>query len=154
MKRLLFFTVLVSAITMIGFWGGKKVCMLMWPGSLNPSQAWYFSLGLNPEQADSLKKLDSAFRKDTDKICMRICRERLELLNLMRDPHAKPGAVYRKIEEISTMQTSLEKEIATHILKVKKDLTPEQSEAYLNTIRQELEQTIKQSGYGEILKQV
>ncbi len=154
MRRLLVFTILVSAITLIGFWGGKKACMLMWPGSLNPSQAWYFSLGLSLEQAESLKELDSAFRKDTDKICMRICKERLELLNLMRDPKAKPEAVYQKIEEISAMQTSLEKEIATHILRVKKDLTPEQSEAYLDKIRQELHESIRRSGYGEILKQV
>src|SRR5207249_9037648 len=142
----------IAAVTLAGFYGGRKVCMLMWPGSVNPKQSWYFNLGLNPEQASSLKKLDSAFRNDTDKICMRVCKERLELLKLMRDPQAKPDTIYKKIEEIGAMQVSLEKQIATHILKVKKDLTPEQSEAYLNTIRRELEQTIKQSGYGEILK--
>lgn len=154
MKKLLIFTVLISAITLAGFWGGRKICMLMWPGSLNPSQSWYFNLGMNAKQAESLKKLDSAFRKDTDKVCMRICKERLDLLNMMRDPNVKPDAVYRKIEEIGVLQISLEKEIATHILKVKKDLSPEQSEAYLNTIRQELRESIKQSGYGEVLKQV
>lgn len=153
MKKLLIFTVLISVITLAGFWGGRKMCMLMWPGSVNPTQNWYFNLGLSPAQAESLKKLDSAFRKDTDKVCMRICKERLELLNMMRDPNIKPDAVYKKIEEIGTLQVSLEKEIATHILKVKKDLSPEQSEAYLNTIRQELRESIKQSGYGEILKQ-
>ncbi len=154
MRKLFLLTVLISAITLVGFWGGKKACMLMWPGSVRPSQAWYFSLGLNPEQAQSLKRVDSAFRKDTDKLCMRVCKERLELLNLMRDPNVKPEVVYKKIEEIGALQVSIEKEIATHILKVKKDLTAEQSEAYLNTIRRELQESIKQSGYGEILKEV
>ena len=154
MKKLLFFTVLISAVTLGSFWGGQKVCMLMWPGSVNPKGAWYFNLGLNQDQGESLKRLDSLFRKDTDKICMRVCKERLELLNMMRDPKADPQAIYKKIEEIGVLQVSLEKEIATHILKVKKDLTPEQSEAYLNTIRHELEHTIKQSGYGEVLQQV
>ncbi len=154
MKKLLFFTVLISAVTLAGFWGGRKVCMLMWPGSVNPSGAWYFNLGLNQEQAESLKKLDSLFRKDTDKVCMRVCKERLELLNMMRDPKADPKVIYKKIEEIGALQVSLEKEIATHILKVKKDLTPEQSEAYLNTIRKELRESIKQNGYGEILNEV
>lgn len=153
MKRLILFTTLIAAVTLAGFYGGKRVCMLMWPGSVNPNQSWYFNLGLNPDQANSLKKLDSTFRNDTDKICMRVCKERLELLKLMRDPQTKPEVIYKKIEEIGAMQVSLEKEIATHILKVKKDLTPEQSDAYLNTIRHELEQTIKQSGYGEILSQ-
>ena len=129
------------------------MCMLMWPGSLNPNQSWYFNLGMNAKQAEALKKLDSAFRKDTDNICMRICKERLDLLNMMRDPNVNSDAVYKKIEEIGAVQVSLEKEIATHILKVKKDLSPEQSEAYLNTIRQELHEAIKQSGYGEVLKQ-
>lgn len=153
MKKLLIFAVLISVVTLAGFWGGRKMCMMMWPGSLNPSQSWYFNLGLNPEQAQSLKNLDSAFRKDTDKVCMRICKERLDLLNMMRDPKTDPNAVYKKIEEIGALQVSLEKGIATHILKVKKDLSPEQSEAYLNTIRQELRDSIKQSGYGEVLKQ-
>lgn|SRR3989338_3821259 len=152
MKKLLIFTVLISAVTLAGFWGARKVCMLMWPGSLNPNQMWYSNLGLNPEQAESLKKLDSAFRQDTDKVCMRICKERMELLNLMRDPNTKPEAVYKKIEEIGAMQVGLEKEIATHILKVKQDLTPEQSEAYLNRIRAELHDSIKQAGFGEVLK--
>lgn len=152
MRKLLIFTVFISAVTLAGFWGARKVCMLMWPGSLNPKQIWYSNLGLSPGQAESLKKLDSAFRGDTDKVCMRICKDRLELLNLMRDANTKPEAIYKKIEEIGAMQISLEKEIATHILKVKQDLSPEQSEAYLNRIRQELHDTIKQAGFGEVLK--
>ena len=153
MKKLLFLTVLISAMTLAGYWGGQKVCMmLMWPGSLNPSQAWYFNLGLTPEQAQSLKQLESTFRKDTDKVCMRICKERLELLKLMRADKVDTEAVYKKIEEIGLLQVSLEKEIATHILEVKKDLTPEQSQSYLNHIREELLKSMKQSGYGENLE--
>ena len=152
MRKLLIFTVLISAVTLAGFWGAKKVCMLMWPGSLNPNRIWYSNLGLNPEQAESLKKVDSAFRGETDKVCMWICKERLELLNLMRNPKAKPEEIYKKIEEIGALQVSLEKQIATHILEVKKDLTPEQSEAYLNRIQRELHESIKQSGYAEALR--
>jgi len=151
MKKLLFFAILISSLTLAGFWGGKKMCMLMWPGSVNPSQSWYFNLGLNNEQAESLKKMDFAFREKTDKICMRICKERIDLLNMMRNSKADPEAIYKKIEEIGTVQISLEKEIATHILQVKKDLTPEQSEAYLNKIREELRLSMKQSGYNEVL---
>lgn len=154
MKKLLIVTLLISGITLFGFWGGRKICMRMWPGSLNPSQNWYFNLGLTSEQAESLKRLDSAFRKDTDKVCMRICKERLELLNLMRDPKARPAEVYKKIEDIGAMQISLEKEIATHILKVKKDLTLEQSEAYLSRIHEELRDSIQQAGYGEVLEAI
>lgn len=153
MRKLLAFAVLISVVTIAGFWGGRKVCMLMWPGSVNPSGAWYFNLGLNDKQADSLKRLESGFRKDADKFCMRICKERLELLNMMKDPKVKPDLIYKKIEEVGALQVSLEKQIATHILQVKNDLTPEQSEAYLNRIHRELADSIKQAGYGEVLNQ-
>jgi Spy/CpxP family protein refolding chaperone len=154
MKKLLVFTVLVAAVTLAGFWGGRKVCMmLMWPGSVNPSQQWYFNLGLTAEQAASLKQLELSFRKDTDPLCIRICKERLELLKLMKSDRVDREAIYQKIEEIGALQTSLEKEIATHILEVKKDLTPEQSEVYIGHIREELYASISRSGYGEVLKQ-
>lgn len=153
MKKLLFFTVIVSLVTLGGFFGGKKVCMMMWPGSVNPSQAWYFELGLNPPQAEALKKLETSFRDRTDKLCMKICEERLKLLNQMRRGHVDREAVYRKIEEIGALQVSLEKEIATHILNVKDDLTPAQSQAYLDRIHEQFLDSLKKSGYDEILKQ-
>jgi len=150
MKKLLLYTILISAITLAAFWGARKACMMMWPGSLNPSQQWYFNLGLSPEQAQVLKNMDSLFRKDTDKFCMWICKERLELLNMIRS-NVSPELVYKKIEDIGAMQVSLEKEIASHILKVKQDLSPAQSEAYLGRIREELQDSIRQAGFGEVL---
>lgn len=153
MKKLLLFTVLISAVTLIGFFGGKKACMMMWPGSVNPSQAWYFALGLNSEQAEALKKLDGSFRRDSDKLCMTICKERLELLNLMKDKNADQRVIHRKIEEIGKLQVFLEKQIADHILRVKKDLTPEQSSVYLERVHQEIRRSIQEGGYGEALKQ-
>lgn len=153
MRKLILFTFLISVATLVGFWGGKKVCMhFMWPASVNPNQAWYFNLGLSPEQAESLKSLESTFRPNADRFCTIICKERLELLNLMRNPDAKPEEIYQKIEAIGALQISLEKEIATHILEVKKDLTPDQAEAYLNRIQRELYRSIEKSGYGEALK--
>ena len=125
----------------------------MWPGSMNPSQAWYLELGLNPSQAESLKKDEMSFRERTDKLCMKICQERLRLLGQMREKNTDRLALYRKIEEIGVLQVSLEKEIATHILNVKDDLTPEQSQAYLDRIHAEFRDSLKKSGYGEILKQ-
>ena len=153
MKKLLFFTVIISLVTLGGFFGGRKVCTMMWPGSVNPSQAWYFELGLNPQQAESLKKLETSFRDRTDKLCMTICEERLKLLNQMKDKSVDRQAVYRKIEEIGALQVSLEKEIATHILNVKDDLTPAQSQAYLDRIHEQFRDSLRKSGYDEVLKQ-
>jgi len=151
MKRLLIFAVLISAVTLAGFWTAPKICMMMWPGSVHPSQSWYFALGLNVAQEKALKEAEASFREETDKLCMQICSQRLELLNLMRDPKVSQDAVYQKIEQIGRLQITLEKEIATHILQVKKNLTPAQSEVYLGRIRQELAESIRQSGFGEVL---
>lgn len=153
MKKLILFTLLISIVTLASFWGGKKMCMSMWPGSVNPSQNWYFALGLNLEQAQVLKKLDGSLRQDSDKLCMTICKERLEFMNLMKDKNVGQEVIYRKIEKIGEIQVLLEKQIASHILQVKKDLTPEQSQAYLNRIREELRQSIIKNGYGEVLNQ-
>ena len=153
MKKLLAFTLIISLVTLGGFFGGKKVCMMMWPGSMNPNQAWYFELGLDTQQVESLKKLENSFRERTDKLCMKICGERLKLLNQMKEKNVDRQIVYRKIEEIGALQVSLEKEIATHILNVKDDLTPEQSQAYLDRIHEQFRDSLKKSGYGEILKQ-
>ena len=154
MKKLILFTVLISVVTLGGFWGGKKVCMMMWPGSVNPSQNWYFALGLNSEQAESLKNLDASFRQDADKLCMTICKERLNLLNLMKQKGANQEVINKKIEAIGGLQVLLEQQIAAHILEVKRNLTPEQSQAYLDRIHEELRNSVRQSGYGEILKGV
>lgn len=154
MKRLLFLVALVSLVTLSGFWGAKKMCLMMWPGSLNPSQSWYYSLGLTPEQEASLKKIDALFRTKGDKLCMRICGERLGLLNLIRGKDPDRRLIHQKIEEIGRLQVELEKMIAEHILKVKNGLTPAQSEAYLHRVHEELAGTIQKLGYGEALKQI
>lgn len=153
MKKLIFFTVLISLVTLVSFWGGKKVCMLMWPASINPSQSWYSAVGLNSEQAETLRNLDSSFRKDADKLCMTICKERMELLNLMKSDHASAEEVNKKVEKIGNLQIVLEKQIANHILEVKKDLTPAQRDIYLKRVHQEVTQSIQEGGYGEVLRQ-
>lgn len=145
-------TLFISGLTLLGFWGGRKFCMtMMWPGSVNPTQSWYFGLGLNDEQAQALQREETSFREGTDQLCIRICKMRLDLLGKMRDHRADPALVSKKIEEIGNLQILLEKEIAAHILKVKKSLTPEQSQAYLDRIHQELRESIQRSGYGEAL---
>ncbi len=153
MKKVILFAVLVSVVTLFSFWGGKKVCMMMWPGSINPSQSWYYSLGLTAEQETSLNKMDASFRKDGDKLCMQICKGRLDLLNLIKEKNPNEALVHQKIEEVGKLQILLEKTIADQILEVKKNLTPAQSEAYLDRVHKEISRSIEKSGYSEALKQ-
>ena len=152
MKKLLIFSAVIAGVTLIGFWAGKKTCMMMCQGPLKPNPYCHFALDLNPQQAQSLEKMESGFRKDADKICMQICKERWALVQLIGDKAASPDAINKKIEEIGAMQVSLEKEIAAHILEAQKTLTPQQSEAYLDRLKAELSQSIQKSGYGEVIE--
>lgn len=151
MKRLLVFALIVSAVTLAGYWTGRKVCMTMWPGSLNPAPRWYANLGLNREQADALRAKDAAFRRVADGLCVRVCMGRMQLLTLMEKPEVSHEEVFRKIEEVGALQVQVEQEIASHILAVRQHLTPEQSAAYLARVRAQLQESIRQTGYTNVL---
>ncbi len=152
MKKLLIFTVIVSAVTLGGLWSGKKFCTMMsLPLGGRSGQAIYSEMGLDAAQTESVRKLEASFRKEADALCMRICEERVRLLKEMKDKRVSPDVLYKKNEEIGQLQISLEKKVIAHILQVNKGLTSSQSEAYLERIYQQQCQMIAQSGYGEIL---
>ena len=152
MKKLLIFTLIISSVTLGGLWSGKKFCTMMsMPVGARSSQAIYSELGLDTSQTESVRRLEASFRKDADAMCMRICEERVRLLEQMKDKRVSPDVLYRKTEEIGQLQISLEKKVVAHILEVDKSLTPSQSKAYLERIYQQQCQMIAQSGYGESL---
>jgi Spy/CpxP family protein refolding chaperone len=143
MKKLLLFAVLISAVTLVGFWGGRKACTaLMWPSSLNASQSWLSGLGVSPSQEKTLKEMDASFRRQSDRACIEICRERMELLNRMNDPEASSENILAKVEAIGSQQTAMEKMLVAHMLEVRKHLTPEQSKVYLERVRREFQKSI------------
>ncbi len=153
MKKLLLFTVIVSAVTLGGLWSGKKFCSMMsMPG--RSSQAMYSEMGLDASQTESVRKLETAFRKEVDALCMRICEERVDLLKEIKNKRISHEAIDKRVEEIGQLQISLEKKVISHILQVDKGLTPSQSAAYLERIYQRQCQMAAQSGYGENLNKM
>ena len=156
MKRLIFIILLVALIpivTLVSFWGGKQVCMLMMSGQTSITTLKdYSGLNLSAQQKQMLRGLEANFQKEAMPICMNICRERMNLTNLMADKNTNPVLIHKKIEEIGALQIGLEKKTADHILEIGKILTPEQSQAYLKEIQRELQNSIMQSGYSEALK--
>ena len=134
MKRLILFTVLISGLTMAGFFGGKKVCTMMQPENLGAGRAWHSQLGLNSGQTEAFDRMEVSFRKEADALCARVCRERADLLQAMKEEKMESAAVDKKIEEIGRLQVLLEKKVASHILNVGKILTPAQRKTYLDKI--------------------
>ena len=153
MKKLLIFAAVVAVATLLGFWGGMKTCVMMCGGMMKANPYCHYASDLDSGQAQSLGKLETDFRQGADKTCMRICKERWELLKLIEGNPADMQAINKEIEEIGAMQVSLEKDIAAHILEAQKTLTPQQSKAYMERMKAQLGQSICNSGYGEVLKE-
>ena len=152
MKKLLIFTLIVSTVTLGGLWSGRKFCTMMsMPAGERSGQALYSELGLDASQKEIVRKLEASFRKEVDELCMRVCRERMNLFEQMKDGRTSPETIDKKIEEIGQLQISLEKKVAAHILTINQNLTRPQSTAYLKRIYQQQCQMISQSGYGGIL---
>lgn len=153
MKKIFFFSLVIAGVTLLSFWGGKKACERMCQGTSKPNPYCHFALDINPQQARSLGQLESGFREEANKICRRICKERLEVLRLISKKEVGRDVIFKRIEEIGALQIALEKKVAEHILEAHKILTPQQGDTYLARLEQELAGSIKASGYSESLDQ-
>lgn len=135
MKKFLFlvlFALVISLATLAAFCGGKQVCMMMSGQSVLMSE----------------KEADGPFLKEANALCMDICRERMNLMNLLGDKTARPEFIHKKVEEIGLMQTALERKIADHILAMRNRLSGEESQAYLKKIRANFEKSMQQCGFS------
>ena len=153
MKKILVLSAVIAGVTLLGFLGGKKACERMCQGTGKSNPYCHFSLDINPNQARSLGQLESGFRAEADRICMDICKERWEVLTLIGDKQVTQDQIFKRIEEIGAKQILLEKKVAQHILDAQKLLTPQQSDAYLARLKQELADSIKAGGYRQVLEQ-
>ena len=148
MKKLIIFTLVVSAVTLGGLWSGKKVCnMMSTPAGMSSGQALYSGMGLSASQTDSIKKLENSFQKESDELCMKVCQERVNLLNQIKNGRISREDIDKKVEAIGQLQIFLEKKTTAHILEINKILTPSQSVTYLERVYQEQCRMTAQSGY-------
>ncbi len=151
MKKILFlilFAALVSGATLASSWCGKQVCMMMSKAPMN----LYSGLNLSAEQETNLKQLDAAFKEEADAMCTRVCQGKMQLMDLIADKNSAQTVIDQKIDEVGAIQTALEKKVANHILDVKKSLNEEQSAAYVTRLDEELQKSMEQCGYSDILK--
>jgi Spy/CpxP family protein refolding chaperone len=147
MKKIIFFTVLIAVVATAGFWTTRKVCSLCFLPKQNHT---YPKLDLSGPQQKSVIQAENKFRAYADKVCMKICDLRLEIVQMMAQSNVDKEALNKKIEEVGQLQISLEKSVAEHVLEMKKHLTPEQSERYLDSIRRELHSTMRHMGMNSV----
>lgn len=147
MKKIILFALLIAVVTTAGFWSARKVCPLCFIPKQNHS---YPKLELSGPQEKSVIQAENKFREYADKVCIKICALRLEVIRMMAQPDVNKEALNKKIEEVGQLQISLEKNVAEHVLEMKKHLTPEQSKQYLDSIRRELHSTMRHMGMNKV----
>lgn len=138
MKNLLILAIFVSALTVVAFVGTKKMAET----KITYSHFNHLSVAAK----NSLKETETEFRMNANRQCLEICRKRFEVLTMLGEPAPDKQAIEKKIEEIGAMQTDLEKTTASHILEIKKTLSPQDAQMYLENIRKELNESMKQMG--------
>jgi len=147
MKKLILFTILISAVTAGSFWGSERLCMRMRAqDDFRFGADWYAQLGLNKEEAGIFRKEDAVFRKETNRMCMELCKQRMELLDLL-SRNAGESKISQKMDSVGALQTALEKNMVKHILEIKSKLPGEKGKVYLAHLRQQLEKSINQCVY-------
>ncbi|MBI4398913.1 MAG: periplasmic heavy metal sensor [Candidatus Omnitrophica bacterium] len=150
---LFLFAGLISGATLGAFWCGKTVChKITYQAPSSWQRNLYSKMNLPAEREQKLQSIDEAFWKQTRSFCMDLCRERMELMELIASDQAAPADIHRKIEEIGRAQTQLEKKIAHQILKVKAMLNDNERKEYVQALRKEFERSMNECGFGEILR--
>lgn len=137
MKKLIFLAAAVSTVTLLSFWAAPKMCAVVCNLKLG---------GCSQEPAVF------SGQKDIDAICGQICQHRLEVFQMIEGGQASQEAIHQKIESIGALQISLEKKIADSILEVQRDLPPQKAKEYLKRLRRQLERSIRDNGFGGVLK--
>jgi hypothetical protein len=137
MKKLFFLVAVVSVVTLASFWVAPKMCTVI----------CNLKLGSCSKEAPVFSA-----QKDIDALCGQICRYRLEVFQMIEGSESSQEAIHEKIDAIGALQISLEKKIADSILEAKRDMSEDKYKAYLKRLRAQLERSIRDNGFGEVLK--
>jgi Spy/CpxP family protein refolding chaperone len=91
-------------------------------------------LSLQPEQAETMKQRALLFRREVDDKRNAIAEKRKKLFALIRADKSETKAIEATINEISSMQKDLQKNIVLHILETKAQLNKDQQKKLFDLI--------------------
>ena len=95
-------------------------------------------LNLDGEQRQALRSLLPEHRRRVMEVRRELAAKRQELLDLIKGEGPPWSAIQAKVQEISTLQGSLEEEVVRFLLEFNKHLRPEQHAAFLNLVQERL----------------
>jgi Spy/CpxP family protein refolding chaperone len=103
-----------------------------------PLKSLWRELKLDESQRQTLGRLFPEHHQKVKAARQELTQKRQELFDLMKAESTPWSAIQAKVQEISTLQGSLEEEMARFMLEFKKDLNPEQHAAFLNLVQTRL----------------
>jgi Spy/CpxP family protein refolding chaperone len=95
-------------------------------------------LKLDDSQRQALRRLFPEHRQKVKDVRQELTQKRQELFELIKAESTPWSAIQAKVQEISSLQGSLEEEMARFMLEFKKDLNPEQHAAFLTLLQTRL----------------
>ncbi len=105
---------------------------------LQPHQRLWRDLNLDNSQRQVLRGLFQEHRRKVDEIRQQLAQKRQELFNLIQNEATPMSAIRAKVQEISTLQGSLEEEMVRFMLAFRKNLNPQQQAAFLSRLQTHL----------------
>jgi Spy/CpxP family protein refolding chaperone len=103
-----------------------------------PMKSLWRELKLDESQRQALRHLFPEHHQKVKAVRQELSQKRQELFDLMKAESTPWSAIQAKVQEISTLQGSLEEEMARFMLEFKKDLNPEQHTAFLTLLQTRL----------------
>jgi Spy/CpxP family protein refolding chaperone len=91
-------------------------------------------LQLTSAQRDKLDHLNQLMREKTAPLRKEARRARLDLIDLLSQPNPDRGALDRKLDDISGLDASMQREVVEHLLRTKQALSQEQQERLFRTM--------------------
>ena len=103
-----------------------------------PMKSLWRELNLDDSQRQALRHLFPEHHQKVKAVRQELTQKRQELFDLIQADATPWSAIQAKVQEISTLQGSLEEEMARFMLEFKKNLNPEQHTAFLNLLQTRL----------------
>ncbi len=128
------FLVLLSAIIII-----QLVVRLIARGRQKPIRGYLDIIALTAEQKRRVEEIRRDFLPQVEGIRQSLRQKRLQLNDLLFTEAPDMKTIAEKSNEISALQTKLEREVIDHILQEKELLSPEQKREFYRLIRKEFE---------------
>jgi Spy/CpxP family protein refolding chaperone len=103
-----------------------------------PPRALWRELKMDQGQRQALRRQFPEHHQKVRAIRQELTQKRQELFDLIKEESTPMDAIRAKIQEISTLQGSLEEEMARFMIEFKKNLNPTQYAAFLNLVQTRL----------------